>query len=43
MKLVPNFFQKCDPSIIALFEAQLLKNNRHNYKQPNIMRIKKLI
>ena len=29
-------------SIIALLESQLLKNNRHNDKQPNIMKIKKL-
>ena len=27
-------------SIIDLFEAQLFKNNRLNYKQPNIMKIK---
>ena len=33
------FFLKCNLSIIDLFESYLLKNNRHNYKQPNTIRI----
>ena len=32
-------FLKCNLSIIDLFESYLLKNNRHNYKQPNTIRI----
>jgi len=43
MKLVSNFSKSVIyPSIIALFECELLKNNRHNYKRPNIMNMEKL-
>ena len=43
MKLVLNFFKKFNLHIIALFECYLFKNNKHNYKQPNTMNIKKWI
>jgi hypothetical protein len=43
MKLVSFFLKKYNLSIIALFESHLFKNNRHNYKQSNIMNIKKWI
>ena len=36
------FLKKCNLFIIALFESWLFENNRHNYKQLNIMKIKKL-
>ena len=39
MKLVP----KCNLSIIALFESLLFKNNRYNYKQLNIMNVRKSV
>jgi hypothetical protein len=41
MKLV-QFFIKYNLSIITLFESYLFKNNKHNYKSPNTMKIKKL-
>ena len=34
--------KKCNLFIIVLFESQLFKKNKHNYKQLNIMKIKKL-
>ena len=39
---VLNFLKNYNLSIIAILESYLFKNNRHNYKQPNIMNIKKI-
>ena len=42
MKTSTIIFKKYNLSIVVLFESELLKNNRHNYKQSNITKIKKM-